>query len=1040
MPFLFFLLFIFPSLSWASDIGSAPGLSLITTSGKLGSAITITGSHFSNKESGYIYLDTNKNGKRDGSEASTSIFCSSLGSFTAYLTVPNSAAGTYPIRYSGKTSVSPVNFSVLKTTITIKTTSGKPGSSITINGNNFPNSETGYVYLDVNKNSKKDSGEVYAKTNSSTSGSFTAYLTVPTINAGTYSVRYSGSSSVSPVNFTVLRTTIITNTTSEKPGISITIEGTNFPNNENGYVYLDANKNGVIDDDEAYTTIYNSATGSFTGYMTVPNINAGTYNICYSGTVSVPPVPFTIVKSPKLTSTLKSGESGNSITISGNGFQSFESGYVYFDANKNGMRDKGEVYKSKNSSSYGNFTTDFTIPKLNQGTYSIRYKGKSDVAPVRYTIVKSPVTLTVDTASGNPGGIITITGTHFTNSESGYVYLDVNNNGKKDSGDAYTNTLSSPSGSFTAYLTVPDIEPGTYTIRYSGKSSVTPVNYTIISIATLTTDKISAKAGSRITVYGDNFPEDEWGYVYLDSNRNGTMDSNELQNQVISNYKGSFDAYWTVPKINPGTYNIRYSGSSMVSPVSFTVEKNSGILSSFMTRGKPGDSFNFNGFAFPSNEAGYVYLDANNNWVKDSGEVYKTVHSSSKGDFSDNLMVPGIDEGTYSIRYYGKVSADPISVTVEKSTPSLWTDSTVGKPGSKITIDGEYFYSKESGYIYLDVNHNYVKDSGEAYTKITSSDFGSFRVYLTVPSINVGTYPIRYSGWSSVTPFSYTVQLNAPLLTSKTASGKPGSSISLSGSKFLNNEAGYVYLDVNNNGVLDIGEAYTKTSCSVEGNFSAYLTMPSISEGKYPIRYLGKSIVTPVSYETVESTATLTTLSSGYRGSSIKIDGSHFPGNESGYVYFDANNNGVMDSGETFTKITSSYYGEFTAYLTVPTVSEGTYRIRYSGWSSVTPKDFTVQINTATITSYTESAKPGSTISVHGSNFLYNESGYIYLDTNNNGVLDTGEAFTSIDKPYYGGFYAYLTLPTNVSGYYNVSYSGPSIAKPFLLLVYENLN
>jgi hypothetical protein len=99
----------------------------------------------------------------------------------------------------------------------------------------------------------------------------------------------------------------------------------------------------------------------------------------------------------------------------------------------------------------------------------------------------------------------------------------------------------------------------------------------------------------------------------------------------------------------------------------------------------------------------------------------------------------------------------------------------------------------------------------------------------------------------------------------------------------------------------------------------------------------------------------------------------------------------------------------FTAilYPIVIGINVGTYPIRYSGWSSVTPFSYTVQLNAPLLTSKTASGKPGSTISVHGSNFLYNESGYFYLDTNNNGVLDTGEAFTSIDRPYYGGFYAF---------------------------------
>ncbi|MEH7097805.1 hypothetical protein, partial [Neobacillus vireti] len=87
--------------------------------------------------------------------------------------------------------------------ITTYTTSGKPGSSVTVYGSDFPSYQSGYVYLDANRNGVRDSGEAYTSTYSYSGGSFTAYLTLPSTSAGTYYIRYSGSSSVTPISIYV---------------------------------------------------------------------------------------------------------------------------------------------------------------------------------------------------------------------------------------------------------------------------------------------------------------------------------------------------------------------------------------------------------------------------------------------------------------------------------------------------------------------------------------------------------------------------------------------------------------------------------------------------------------------------------------------------------------------------------------------------------------------------------------------------------------------------------------------------------------------
>ncbi|MEH7097804.1 hypothetical protein, partial [Neobacillus vireti] len=935
MFLLFFLLLCFPSFSSAAQ--NVGYLSLSSTSGKAGSTITVYGSQFSSYESGYVYLDTNNNGVRDSGEAYSSTTSSYYGSLTAYLTVPSINAGTYPIRYSGASTVNQVSYTVQTASLTLYTTSGTPGSTFYVYGSNLPSYESGYVYLDANGNGVKDSGEWYTSTYSSYSGGFTAYMTVPTISAGTYNIRYSGTTSVSPVSFTVKRASLSVSSTSGKPGTLVYVYGSNLPTYEYGYVYLDTNGNGVRDSGEAYTSTSSSYGGSFTAYLTVPNVSTGTYNIRYSGTTSVSPISYTVQSSIKLTLNTTSGKAGSTLAISGSSFPLYEYGYVYLDANGNGVRDSGEAYGSTYSSYYGSFTAYLTVPSVSAGTYNIRYSGTSSVSPVSFTVLSSPK-ITLDSTSGRSGSIVTVSGSNLPSYESGYVYLDANGNGVRDSEETYKSTYGGYSGSFTASLTVPSINAGTYSIRYSGASSINPVNYTVTR-ASLTIDTTSGRAGSIVSVYGGSFPSYESGYVYLDTNGNGVRDSGEAYTMTYSSsYSGSFYAYLTVPNVSPGTYNIRYSGATSVSPVSYTV-LNTAKLTTYTTSGNPGSTVTVYGSSFLGYESGYVYLDSNGNGIRDIGESYTSANSYSSGSFTVSLTVPSVTAGTYSIRYSGTSSASPVSYTILNAA-KLTIGTVSGKPGNTVTVYGSNFPSYDYGYVYLDANGNGIKDSGEAYSSTYNGSSGSFTVSLTVPSISAGTYYIRYYGTTTVSPVSYTV-LNAPKLTTNTTSGIAGSTVTVSGSYFSSYESGYVYFDANGNGVKDSGEAYTSTNGGSSGTFAASLTIPSISAGTYYIRYSGSSSVSPVSYKVLIAAKLTTYTTSGKPGSSVTVYGDSFPTYESGYVYLDTNGNGVRDSGEAYASTYTSYSGSFYAYLTVPTVSAGTYNIRYSGTSSVSPVSYT---------------------------------------------------------------------------------------------------
>ena len=225
-----------------------------------------------------------------------------------------------------------------------------------------------------------------------------------------------------------------------------------------------------------------------------------------------------------------------------------------------------------------------------------------------------------------------------------------------------------------------------------------------------------------------------------------------------------------------------------------------------------------------------------------------------------------------------------------------------------------------------------------------------------------------------------------------------------------------VFLDTNNNGVLDIGERSTTTD--VDGNYS----FDNVGPGSYFVRE-----VLPVGF--VQSTSNPATIdtSSGTNVSGvlfgnfelITIGGTKFedtngngvqdPGElglQGFTIFLDANNNGTFDVGERLT--TTDANGNY-VFLNV---GIGVYRVR-----EVQQPGFTqTSINPAPIFTVSGSDVAGVSfgnfemVTIDGTKFEDlngnrarnpGEPGIegvtVFLDTNNNGVLDIGERSTTTD-------------------------------------------
>ncbi|MGZ6047516.1 MAG: SdrD B-like domain-containing protein, partial [Phenylobacterium sp.] len=398
--------------------------------------------------------------------------------------------------------------------------------------------------------------------------------------------------------------------------------------------------------------------------------------------------------------------------------------------------------------------------------------------------------------------------------------------------------------------------------------------------------------------------------------------------------------------------------------------------------------------------AGHVYVDANNNGVLEASEVgvagvTVTLTGTSATGTPVSLTTVTAADGTYS--FTGMPPSNAAGYFITETQPTAFTDgkTTVpaGEPGSPTAskpvgpggpdIIGGVVISSGSnfsgynfgelppggqlaGFVYVDLNDNGVKDAGEpgiagVTVRLTGKDIDGANVDRLQTTAADGSYSFVGVPVSGLAGYALTETQPAAYLDGKTTfpAGNPGTANAVKpvtanggdaivtvvvhandnfkdydfGEKGDGSIAGFVYQDLNNNGVKDAGEpgiggvtvrltgtdanGLAVNRAAVTGADGAYLfaglvqsnadgyilteTQPtSFGDGKDSIKAGNPG--TPSSAKPVAANGpdvvgavvlaphgALTDYDFGEGKSSSSI---------AGYVYVDANNNGVREAGE----------------------------------------------------------------------------------------------------------------------------------------------
>ena len=393
----------------------------------------------------------------------------------------------------------------------------------------------------------------------------------------------------------------------------------------------------------------------------------------------------------------------------------------------------------------------YKFTNLRPGTYSVR-----EEQPLGYF---SGATF-VGSAGGTKGSdivsnIVLTSGTNAVNydfceippaSISGYVYVDMNNNGIKDPGEAPIpgTTLilrdgnGQPTGATTTtnalgYYEFTGLRPGTYgvaeiqpagyldgldTAGSAGGSAVNPGD--LISGAVLIGGTVAVNYN-----FGELLPVSISGHVRANYSGDCGDPNNpplagvkiELLNsagQVIGTRTTDANGYYKFDALPPGTYSIReytpegyFDGGEKAGSQGGVVTDDL-ISSIVLTSGIDAVNYDFCEIP-PAKLCGYVYVDWNNNGIKEAGEAGiagVTVHLT---DANGNLL--GVTVTTDANGKYCFVNLRPGTYGVKEMQPQEYFDGldTPGNKGGVANNPGDYI----SGVVLTPGSHGEDYNFGE---------------------------------------------------------------------------------------------------------------------------------------------------------------------------------------------------------------------------------------------------------------------------------------------------------------------------------------
>ncbi|MGR6836659.1 hemoblobin-interacting domain-containing protein [Syntrophomonas erecta] len=406
----------------------------------------------------------------------------------------------------------------------------------------------------------------------------------------------------------------------------------------------------------------------------------------------------------------------------------------------------------------------------------------------------------------------------------------------------------------------------------------------------------------------------------------------------------------------------------------------------------------------PNNDADKVHYTTDGSNPTYKSPMYNWIASrwwSSREDVLDEINHPiEMNEDTTIkavVIGIGKEDSDIVSfdyqVPVPDPAPVLTADSTDNEVGQAVDITFIADAAWENAITEITVNGNALTSNQYSVSA------GNLNIAASVFNV-AGDYAIvvKATGYEDATVIQ-TVNEESPIgdaeILLSSNSGIPGVTIFITGSGFDADTAGTIWFDTNNNGVWDEGEPSVAVNTDENGAIPLLtsLTVPSESAGSYTVQADIGDIEANASFTISDSGIIVDPTNGNSRVGAryITINGSGFLPNTSYRLFIDRNGNGVFDE-TMFKEGTTTASGTLSVTnMTWPSAPTGIYNVLLDIGKNGTIDASASIVITPSIYFSSPRGNPGNNIGMNIDGFQANATGYVWFDTNGNGVWDEGE-------------------------------------------------
>jgi hypothetical protein len=607
---------------------TSASLSLVPTSGPVGTSVVLSGSDFVPSTTYDYCLQATQAACGVGAATFSSDGSGNVPAGVD-LVVPATPGGIQDVDVSqGSTLITFAPFTITSQLV-LSPTSGTVGSSVLATANGL-DANAAYV-LTWNSTTSLCSGT----TNSS--GAVSCAFLVPGSTAGTETVTITEGSNAPNASFNVVPQIVVL-PASGPTGTPLTISGTGFLALTSYAVQWNATVticSGTTDDQ-----------GNFGCLHPIPASPVGPYTLTATAGASSATAVVTVTSS--LTLSVSSGPVNAVVTATGTGFDA--------DSNYALAWNLTTSICSGTTQPNGEFTCLFTTPQAPAGVHTLTATEGANTASAEFVIVPS---LLPSSTIGLVGSSETVTGTGF-DASSPYTLT-------WDSATVLCSSSTDANGSFGCTFIIPSSTAGAHRISVSEGSFSPSVTFTVTS--SLSLNPTQGAAGIRITATGTGFGATS-AYT-IRWNGGGALCSGTTSSE------GGFSCTFNLPTEPGGAGTVTASQGSNQASTTFTIVP---AFTFSLATGTVGSLVNATGSGFVDSSA-YAVM-----W--NSSTTLCAGLTNSSGGFTCNATIPAAPAGLHTVSVVQATLSVGGSFVV---TPGLAVAPTVGATGSTVTISGSGF-------------------------------------------------------------------------------------------------------------------------------------------------------------------------------------------------------------------------------------------------------------------------------------------------------------------------------------------------------------